>query len=283
VNLAELVSKKTRTEFCEFLVGWTLREIGDEFEAAGITADQNYQPPLSGQRRWYVEQFYHTLDFANPADVDRLLKVYENILTHGYTSLRSGAEIYDMKTYRASLDQLVAWLRRDGYAYEDSRLVPIGHAASLRQLKAKAVDFDASYLSVQIGRIESAVATDPDLAIGQAKELIETCCKTILHEHGVQGADKLDVPALARRTMEVLQLVPEGISDTAKGSKTIKSVLGNLATVVQGLAELRNLYGTGHGKHGRTKGLQPRHARLAAGAAATLATFLLDTHVEKNR
>lgn len=83
--------------------------------------------------------------------------------------------------------------------------------------------------------------------------------------------------------MEALQLVPEGVSDTAKGSKTIKAVLGNLAAVVQGLAELRNLYGTGHGKHGRTKGLQPRHARLAAGAAATLATFLFETHIEKSR
>lgn len=187
-----------------------------------------------------------------------------------------------MKTYRASLEQLVAWLKKDGYAYEDGRLVSIGHAASLRLLKAKAVDFNAGYLAAQIDRIESAVTTDPDLAIGQAKELVETCCKTILHEHGVEGADKLDVPALARRTMEALQLVPEGVSDTAKGSKTIRMVLGSLTTVVQGLAELRNRYGTGHGKHGRTKGLQARHARLADVAAATLATFLFETHTEKS-
>lgn len=180
MNRPELISKKTRTEFREFLVGWTLREIGDEFEAAGITADQNYQSPLSGQRRSYVEQFYHTLDCANSADVDRLIKVYENILTAGYTRLRSESGIYDAKTYRASLEQLVAWLKKDGYAYEDGRLLPIGHAASLRQLKVRAVDFDAGYLAAQIGRIESAVTTDPDLAIGQAKELVETCCRTIL-------------------------------------------------------------------------------------------------------
>ena len=283
MNRPELISKKTRMEFREFLVGWTLREIGDEFEAAGIAADQNYQPPLGGQRRCYVEQFYHTLDFANPADAGRLIRVYENILTAGYARLRSGGGIYDGKTYRASLEQLVGWLKKDGYAYEDERLVPIGHAASLRQLKAKAVDFDSNYLAAQIGRIESAVTADPALAIGQAKDLVETCCKMILHEHGVQSADKLDILALARRAMEVLQLVPEGVSDTVRGSKTIKAVLGNLATVVQGLAELRNLYGTGHGKHGRTKGLQPRHARLVAGAAATLATFLFETHIEKSR
>ena len=47
-----------------------------------------------------------------------------------------------------------------------------------------------------------------------------------------------------------------------------------------GLAELRGLYGTGHGKHGKTSGLSPRHAKLAVGAAATLATFLFQTHME---
>lgn len=280
MNKPELVSKKTRTEFREFLVGWTLREIGDEFEAAGITADQNYQPPLSGQRRCYVEQFYHRLDFSNPADVDRLLKVYENILTAGYTRLQSGAGIYDPKTYRASLDQLVAWLRKDGYSYQDGRLVPTGHAASLRHLKTQVVHFDAQYMAAQIGRIEAAVTTDADLAIGQAKELVETCCKTILREHGVESVEKLDVPALVRRTMEVLKLVPEGIAEGVKGAKTIKAVLGSLATVAQGLAELCNLYGTGHGKHGHAKGLQPRHAKLAVGAAATLVTFLFETHSE---
>lgn len=277
----DLISKKTRTEFREFLVGRTLREIGDEFEAADITADQSYQPTLGGQRRCYVEQFYHTLDFINPSDVDRLLKVYENILTQGYARLQSGAGIFDAKAYKASLDELVGWLTKDGYVYEDGRLVSIGHAASLRHLKTKAVGLDAGYLAVQIKRIEGALTGDPELAIGQAKELVETSCKTILHEHGVEGVDKLDVPALVRRTMETLKLVPEGISDQTKGAKTIKAILGNLATVTQGLAELRNLYGTGHGRHGSAKGLLPRHAKLAAGVAATLATFLFETHVER--
>jgi hypothetical protein len=46
------------------------------------------------------------------------------------------------------------------------------------------------------------------------------------------------------------------------------------------LAELRGLYGTGHGKDGKTQGVKPRHAKLAVGAAATLTTFLFETHKE---
>ncbi len=72
--------------------------------------------------------------------------------------------------------------------------------------------------------------------------------------------------------------VPESIPDSAKGADSIRRVLGNLATVTQGLAEIRNLYGTGHGKEGKRRGLAPRHARLAVGAATTLVTFLFDTH-----
>lgn len=149
---------------------------------------------------------------------------------------------------------------------------------ALRAVKPLAEAMDAENLARSIERIDGAVVSDPALAIGQAKELVETVCKTILHEPGDAVADKLEVPALMRRAMDALRLLPEGVPGTAKGAKTIKSILGSLATIAQGLAELRNLYGTGHGKHGRAKGLQARHARLAVGAAATLATFLFETH-----
>jgi hypothetical protein len=81
--------------------------------------------------------------------------------------------------------------------------------------------------------------------------------------------------------MKELRLVPEGVPEGAKGCEIIRRLLSNLGTVVQGLAELRGLYGTGHGKEGRTRSLKPRHAKLAAGAAATLVTFLFETHKER--
>ncbi len=76
----------------------------------------------------------------------------------------------------------------------------------------------------------------------------------------------------------MLQLTPDHIQDEAKAADTIKRLLGNLANITSGLAELRNAYGTGHGRHASSKGLQSRHARLAVGAASTLAVFLVETH-----
>jgi hypothetical protein len=126
--------------------------------------------------------------------------------------------------------------------------------------------------------MESAVNSDPDLAIGTAKELIESCCKTILAERGVEVPKNADISILVKLTSKELELTPNQIPDQAKAAESIKRLLSNLASVAQGIAELRNQYGTGHGKAAGSRGLQSRHARLAVGAASTLSVFLAETH-----
>lgn len=61
----------------------------------------------------------------------------------------------------------------------------------------------------------------------------------------------------------------EKIPEARKGGDAIRQILSGLSQIVGGTAELRNLYGTGHGR------LAPRHARLVVGAGATLSRFLL--------
>jgi len=141
---------------------------------------------------------------------------------------------------------------------------------------------DLVYVSQQITRMEAAVLNDPSLAIGTAKELIETCCKTILSERGITPGSSDDLPKLVKLTVKELKLTPSDIPDEAKAVDTIRRLLSNLATITNGIAELRNKYGTGHGKAASSKGLSPRHAKLAVGAASTLAVFLVETHREAN-
>jgi len=157
-----------------------------------------------------------------------------------------------------------------------SRLLAGG--PSLDDLKQKAQSLDANHLTEQIRRMEDSVETDPSLAIGTAKELIETCCKTILAVRGVAISGTPDIPTLTKTTLKELNLVPEGVPSAARGADVIKRLLSNLSTVGHSLAELRGLYGTGHGQHGSTAGLTTRHAKLAVGAASTLAVFLFETH-----
>lgn len=147
----------------------------------------------------------------------------------------------------------------------------------------KAMPFDARHITDQIRRMEESIENDPSLAIGTAKEFIESCCKTILAERDKPVSGSPDFPTLIRQTLKELELTPDDIPDATRGNEVIKRLLQNLSTIGNNLSELRNLYGTGHGKHGKAKGLTTRHAKLAVGAASTLITFLFDTHMESKK
>ena len=178
--------------------------------------------------------------------------------------------------------EIVPKIKVAGRAIFVAHQIGLRPEASLNTLKEKFTGTDTSYVLGQITRMERAVQNDPGLAIGTAKELVETICKTILMERNVEFTGNDDLPKLVKATAKVLRLTPSDIPDDAKASDSIKRLLSNLATITNGVAELRNSYGTGHGKEAKSKGLSPRHAKLAVGAASTLALFLVETHHEQS-
>ena len=157
----------------------------------------------------------------------------------------------------------------------------IAGGRSVSRARTVADALDAGWMQKEIERLENAVDRDPALAIGTAKELVETCCKSILSKRGIQPPRAADLPELTKLVAKELKLVPEGISDQAKGSDTIRLILRNLSALTQYLAELRGLYGSGHGRDGKYRGLEPRHARLAVGAAVAFIDFVTETHHQR--
>lgn len=143
--------------------------------------------------------------------------------------------------------------------------------------KTVADALDAGWTAKEIERLESGIDRDPALAIGTAKELIETCCKTILTKRNVPFTKSEDLGDLTKKVARELQLVPEGISEETKGAENIRLILRNLNQFTNNLAQLRGLYGTGHGRDGNYRGLQPRHARLAV----AFIDFVADTYKQR--
>lgn len=189
-------------------------------------------------------------------------------------------------------NELNRLLARDGYHLVETMRISekpvysaktIGFAdvPALNNAKDCLLKIDESYLSQQITRMESSFDSDHDLAIGTSKELIETICKTIASEHGVDIEVNTKLSRLVKEVVGLLNLTPEGVRHEKKASDTIRMILGSLSSIIQGMGELRNEYGTGHGKLARTRGLSPRHARLVVGAASTLAVFMWETHMNK--
>lgn len=276
----ELISIKTRQVFREQMVGWVLREISDEFDAAKVDCNLSFQPSVSGQRRTLIEQYYHTVDWSNSADIKKILMVFENVL-HRAENLMEDPLFSDdrqLELRKKEIEKLIHFLGKDGFQWVNGKIVAAVGLPMFDEIKKTAAIFDAQHMADQIRRMESGIDSDPSLAIGTAKELIETCCKTILAERGKPVTGTPDISTLTKDTLKELKLVPDGIPDSARGSDVIKRLLNNLGVIGNSLAELRGLYGTGHGKHGKATGLAPRHARLAVGAAATLVTFLFETH-----
>lgn len=137
---------------------------------------------------------------------------------------------------------------------------------------------DPSAIQEQLQRIQRAIINDPALVIGSAKELIESTAKVVLTERGLPVDDKADVPALVRQAQMALGLHTSSTAPGPDGSDAVKRILGAVANVAVGVAEMRNRgFGTGHGPAGPRVGLSVRHAHLAVNAAITWCQLMLDT------
>lgn len=156
-----------------------------------------------------------------------------------------------------------------------------GAVRAVTRAKVVADALNAAWMRGEIIRVERAIETDPSLAVGTAKDLVETCCKTILTNRKVEIPKGADLPKIVKLVATELKLVPDGISDAARGAEVIRGILRNLATLTQGLSELRGLYGSGHGRDGKHRGLGPRHARLAVASAVAFIDFVTDTYHER--
>ena len=138
--------------------------------------------------------------------------------------------------------------------------------------------FSSEYMTSQISIMMHMTSENPTEAIGKAKELIESCCKTILEERNEPIPKNEKIGALTRRTMSLLKVTPNDIDDAIPAAKAMKQILGNLSAIADGMATLRNSYGSGHGRVASYKGLEERHAKLAVGSSIILVEFLWCTH-----
>lgn len=270
----DIISKKTRSEFKEYFVTITLREIENYFDNHEIPftehqKDANY----GGQRRTLVENYYVGNDWTNPMSSRKFLNLYEDILN----DLSDNKHNWNLEENKKWFDKLCKLLLRDGFEFSNGKLSSVGQIVNFEDLKNATDLLDKTHFKEYIDRIQKSVIEDPGLAIGSTKELVESALKTILNKSGVIFDKNDDIPKLLKSVQKTLELVPDDVDDAKKGSEIIRILLSNLSQVVIKLTELRNLYGTGHGKENARKGLNDRHAKLAVGSGITLATFLLET------
>lgn len=265
----DLIHARTRREFRELCSDWgVLRTIEGAFEVEGfVPLAPNQRDESSGMRRGLFDAYAKNIDWTNPSQVERAIRVFEEILSWGPE---------DNEYTAKALNRVRRVLEYDGYTVDNDRRIRRIRPDSLRQLPLQELR-DPEAIHEHLRRLESSADTDPALAISSAKSLVEATSKHVLEDLGHEYNDRADLPELVKSVQKALKFHPDDIAPTVRGRETITRTLSNLSQVVVGLAELRNEYGPDHGRTRATSGIRPRHAHLAIGTAQTFCKFLLDT------
>jgi len=262
----DIISKATRNEFREFLVGYTLREIEMTFDAGGLTPLKGYDPQVGGQRRGLVECYYANIDFTSVADIKRLLAVYEEVIEN----LQQIAE-RNPDDPNLTMNVLLRRMERDGFRYENGRFVAdavsaaIVHAPTLVKLTEESIQEHVEKARQKVANGDSAGA------IASAYTLVEGFLKQLLRKtHTPFSESEGDIRALYRAICSPLHLDPKGESL----ENYLKAILEGLQRQIGGLFEVAN---KASDRHARRYNPAPHHARLAVNATFTLCEFLLES------
>lgn len=181
---------------------------------------------------------------------------------------------YSLELYAAPDSQTPLDSAHPQYHWRElgSRSATSNQIAATKRLTNKAV------LNRELERIHSQITTNPADAISQSKNLLETLFKLIIEDQNRSYSKNDDVPALYRKAADAISA--ESVNGSVKASGSLRKALRTLTNIVQMVAEFRNELGDDHGGT-VVSPAEPRHARLAYGAALTVAEYLVDTLEQK--
>ncbi|GGX42174.1 abortive infection family protein [Streptomyces chryseus] len=206
----------------------------------------------------FIAEMLHPVVRRDPAEAERLAEKLNGILT------KDGFELYPTG-YISGLP-----------VYAGGPRASFHGARPDLKFEARPLLTDPRVLHEHQERIRAGLERDPAAAIASCKELVESLCKIILEHQDIEFPPGEDLPPLFKRVTTLLGLNADAVADHAKASATVVKILRTLTTTVQGLAELRNQLGLGHGRTAPSPALT-RHARLALNSTVTVTEFVLDT------
>ena len=250
----------------------------------GIKANANHNKIVMALKRCIVDTFNESkwTELGYLTDKNTLISAHPRLLRSLFWGdddyeghvlniipqiIESGREQLGTVEEYVGLD---AWLKNaDPNLYAD--LYDINEVQALDDVEEIAVQTNISEFSKHVTRIRSGIRSDPEQALGSAKELLESVLKAIIGLEGERSSE--DMHGLLKEAMRKLDL--DAQQRDVPGKDTIKRTLSNLTQMVVGIAEIRNLYGTGHGRY-KSKELEIAHVRLVVNAAVAVASFLIE-------
>jgi hypothetical protein len=182
-------------------------------------------------------------------------------------------------TQPAGREKINEVLRREGLAYvKGGFLAKSGVAAVSQSLQQIIQAHDLSALQTEFDRIFGSVESDPASAVTSSCALLETLFQIYVGDNGLEMPSDKSIKPLWNVVRKHLNVDPSSMQD-----EDLRKIVSGLGSIVDGIAALRTHRGSAHG-HAKTQyKLEPRHARLTAHAAVTLATFIFEVWMERKK
>jgi hypothetical protein len=206
---------------------------------------------------------------SNAAGFLSLSPVYLSITSHEETTRITPNEQYvTLKGFNDLKERTRELFRRP----MEPQIFPANELAVEREL-LRALDIAESDVVRDAWRkVQHRTRQDPEGAITAARSLVEAGCKYVLEEFEDAAETGLELPRLYRRAAGHLHLDSQTEID-----ESLRKVLGACATVVDGVAHLRNRLSDAHGKDRRSAKPAKRHAEFVVLIAAAMTGLLLST------
>jgi hypothetical protein len=264
-----LISAGTRVDFREAMTSRTLQQIRDIFAFGDFEPNLEFQPPVSGQRRTLVEQYFANIDLANPQHVKKLLSVFEELIHR----LGQAPDWETIQSQQVTINNLEARMRSDGFNFEDGRFSSPKLnriAVSTPLLIALTKESISEHIEKANAKIE---AGDSAGAITSAYTLVEDFLKEVYKTTtGTTFKDSVgDIRTLYGAVAECLNLTPK----TESLESYLKAILQGSVSQIGGLFELAN---KASDRHARKYNPARHHAQLAVNTAFTLCEFILASY-----
>lgn len=138
---------------------------------------------------------------------------------------------------------------------------------------------DSLQIQSAIDVIETAIPDSPGVAFTHCRGLLETVCRTILADRGVETEANPKPAWLMSETLRVLKLTPETFDGDTATESGVGDVLGGMNRLMLGVVALRKSQGVGpHGRDALEAVLDAEYAVIVAHAVDSAAALLYRLH-----
>jgi hypothetical protein len=231
-------------------------------EAAGVAGLPPCGNKVNKSRAWLRQA-----NQLNPDPLAALGKVITELMEVNSSGYASDTDL-DPKRQR-----VIEVLGKHGLVYLLGGIIgQSGASVAARTLQEIIRQRDLTGLQAEFDRIYDNLEADPAAAVTASCALLEALFKYYIEEKNLEPPSEQSVKPLWKTIRKDFNFDPVTTEDN-----DLKTILTGLASIVEGVGSLRTHKGSAHGRGKTVYKLEPRHARLTAHAAFTLASFVLET------